>query len=106
MVGCPALECLHRSHCLLQCLSQRCSHWKWLMKILIVAAGSHGDVLPFVGMARELQAQGHEVWLFASGTFAPMAAEAALPFVEVLSAAEYQRFLADRDAIDPMKGMA
>jgi rhamnosyltransferase subunit B len=76
------------------------------MKILIVAVGSHGDVLPFIGLSRELLERGHDVRLFASGTFAPMAAEAGLPFVEVLSAAEYHRFLADRDATDPMKGMA
>lgn len=76
------------------------------MKILIVAAGSHGDVLPFVGLGRELRRRGHEVRLFASAPFATMAAEAGLPFAEVMSAAEYQRFLADRDATDPMKGMA
>lgn len=35
-----------------------------------------------------------------------MAAEAGLPFTEVLSSAEYQRLLADRDATDPRKGMA
>jgi UDP:flavonoid glycosyltransferase YjiC (YdhE family) len=76
------------------------------MKVLIVAAGSHGDVLPFVGLGRELQGRGHEVRLFASGAFAAMASEAALPFTEVLSSAEYQRFLADRDATDPTKGLA
>lgn len=76
------------------------------MKVLIVAAGSHGDVLPFVGLGRELQHRGHEVRLFASGPFAGMSAEAGLPFTEVLSSAEYQRFLADRDATDPTKGMA
>ncbi len=76
------------------------------MKILIVAAGSHGDVLPFVALARELQGRGHEVRLYASGTFEKLANEAAVPFIEVMSAADYQRFLADRDATDPMKGMA
>lgn len=76
------------------------------MKILIVAAGSHGDVLPFVGLGRELQDRGHQVHLFASGAFAAIAAEAGLPFTEVLSVAEYQKFLADRDATDPRKGMA
>lgn len=75
------------------------------MKILIAATGSHGDVLPFVGLGRELQARGHEVRVFASGTFAAMAAEAAVPFVEVLSAAEYRRFQADPDATDARKGM-
>lgn len=76
------------------------------MKILIAAAGSHGDVLPFVGLGRELQARGHTVRLFASGPFATLAAEAGLPFVEVLSSAEYQRLRAHPDATDPRKGMA
>lgn len=75
------------------------------MKILIVAAGSHGDVLPFVGLGRELQRRGHDVHLFASGVFATVAAEAGLRFTEVLSSAEYRRFLANRDATDPRKGM-
>jgi UDP:flavonoid glycosyltransferase YjiC (YdhE family) len=44
------------------------------MKFLIVAAGSHGDVLPFVGLGRELQHRGHEVRLYASGPFAALAA--------------------------------
>lgn len=76
------------------------------MKILIVAAGSHGDVLPLVGLGRELQQRGHAVQLFASGPFAAVAAEAGLAFTEVLSTAEYQRLLADRDATDPRKGLA
>lgn len=76
------------------------------MKFLIVAAGSHGDVLPFISLGRELQDRGHEVRLFASGAFAAMAAEAGLPFAEVMSSAEYRRFVADRDAVDPRKGMA
>lgn len=75
-------------------------------KVLIVAAGSHGDVLPFVALARELQGRGHEVRLFAAAVFAKVASEAAVPFVEVMSAAEYRRFLADRDATDPRKGLA
>ena len=75
------------------------------MKFLIVAAGSHGDVLPFVGLGRALQRRGHAVRLFASAPFATMAAEAGLPFVAVMSADEYQRLLADRDVTDARKGM-
>jgi len=75
------------------------------MKILILAAGSHGDVLPFIGLARELQQRGHEVQLFASAAFAAMAAEARVQFTEVMSTSEYQRLLADRDATDPRKGI-
>lgn len=76
------------------------------MKILMVAAGSHGDVLPFVGLARELQHRGHEVRLFGSGSFAAMAGEAGIPFIEVLSSDEYQRLRADSDAEHPQRGMA
>ncbi|WP_054018460.1 glycosyltransferase [Piscinibacter sakaiensis] len=75
------------------------------LNVLIVAAGSHGDVLPFVGLARELQRRGQAVRLYASGVFASIAAEAGLPFTEVMPAAEYRRLLADRDATDPRKGM-
>lgn len=76
------------------------------MKVLIVAAGSHGDVLPFLGLGRELATRGLEVQLFAAGTFAPLAAEAGLAFTEVLSADDYRRLQADRDATDPRRGMA
>ncbi len=75
------------------------------MKILIAAAGSHGDVLPLIALARALQRRGHEVRLFASGNFADVADGAGLPFIEVLAAAEYRRLIADRDATDPVRGM-
>lgn len=75
------------------------------MKILIVAAGSHGDVLPFIGLGRELRRRGHEVCLLASGVFSTMAAEAGLAFAEVTSEAEYRRLLSDRDGTDPRKGL-
>ena len=76
------------------------------MKVLIAAAGSHGDVLPFVAIARKLQSRGHAVRLFASGNFAALAREAGVPFVEVISAEAYRRLLADPDATDPVRGMA
>lgn len=76
------------------------------MKFLIAAAGSHGDVLPFLGLSRELMTRGHEVRLFASGGFAPLAAEAGVPFVEVLGSDEYDALIADRDVTDSRKGLA
>ena len=75
------------------------------MKILIVAAGTHGDVLPFVALAREFQQRGHEPVLFASGSFDKLATEAGVRMVEVISAEEYESFLKDRDATDAVKGM-
>ncbi|MEV6492956.1 glycosyltransferase [Actinoplanes sp. NPDC051633] len=40
------------------------------MRILIVTAGSHGDVAPFTGLGRRLQEAGHQVALAAHGRFA------------------------------------
>ncbi|HEX3138527.1 MAG TPA: glycosyltransferase, partial [Rhizobacter sp.] len=77
-----------------------------MKKILICAAGTHGDVLPFIALAREFQQRGHEVRLFASGSFSKLAAEAGVPLVEVVSAEEYASFLNDSDVTDAVKGMA
>ncbi|MET0333079.1 MAG: glycosyltransferase, partial [Rhizobacter sp.] len=77
-----------------------------MTKILIVAAGTHGDVLPFVALAREFQQRGHEPVLFASGNFSSLAAEASVRFVEVVSREEYASFLKDEDATNAIKGMA
>lgn len=76
------------------------------MKVLIVAAGTHGDVLPFVALAREFQQRGHEQVLFASGNFARLAAEAGVRMVEVIPAEEYTSFLKDKDSTDPIKSVA
>lgn len=75
------------------------------LKVLLAAAGSHGDVLPFIGLGRELRRRGHEPHLFASGGFAPLAAQAGLAFSEVLSAADFQAVLADRDVTHSRRGM-
>lgn len=42
------------------------------MRILIVTAGSRGDVAPFTGLAQQLQQAGHRVALAAHGTFADL----------------------------------
>lgn len=76
------------------------------MKILIAAAGSHGDVLPCVALGTELQARGHDVQLFASAPFEPLAAQAGLPFTPVLGSAELQRLQAHPDSGHPRRGLA
>ncbi len=74
------------------------------MKILLGAAGSLGDTLPFVALGRALQQRGHEVHLFASGSYAAHAA--GLPFTAVSSAAESEALLRDPRVTDPRQGMA
>ncbi|MEV6172395.1 glycosyltransferase [Streptomyces sp. NPDC051954] len=50
------------------------------MRILIVAAGSRGDVAPYTGLGAELLRSGHEVALATTDAFAPLAREAGLEF--------------------------
>lgn len=76
------------------------------MNILINAVGSHGDVLPFIALGRELRRRGHHPHLFANETFEAMAKQADLDFSATGTAADMARYMEDRDATDPMKGMA
>ena len=48
------------------------------MRILIVTAGSRGDVAPFTGLDRRLQQAGHQVALAAHDRFADLVREAGL----------------------------
>lgn len=50
------------------------------MRIVLATFGSHGDVHPFIGLARTLQARGHEVILHTSSYFAPLASQAGVAF--------------------------
>ena len=51
------------------------------MKIALLAAGTRGDVQPFIGLARGLIDAGHEARLAADARFAALAAAHAIPFV-------------------------
>lgn len=53
------------------------------MKVLILAFGTRGDVQPFVALARELRARGHEPVLAAPHRFTGLAAEHGLPLAAV-----------------------
>ncbi|MBC3982101.1 glycosyltransferase, partial [Streptomyces sp. AC536] len=50
------------------------------MKILIMAAGSRGDVVPYTGVGARLRAAGHEVTLATHAPYARAAADAGLAF--------------------------
>src|SRR4051812_33842209 len=50
------------------------------MRILILTAGSHGDVAPFTGLGRRLQQAGHQVALAAHGRFADLVRECGLEY--------------------------
>ena len=74
------------------------------MKILITAFGSHGDVLPFIAIGRELQQRGHYVKLYSTGYFERYAAEAGLPFQAIASADTYDRLIRHPDIENTFKG--
>src|SRR5262249_45806384 len=67
------------------------------MRILINATGSHGDVLPFIALAREFQQRGHDARLYATAVFEPFAREAGLSFKAVGSVEDYESLLRDPD---------
>ncbi len=50
------------------------------MRILIVTAGSRGDVAPFTGLGQRLQQAGHQVALAAHGLFAELVHECGLQY--------------------------
>ena len=58
------------------------------MKIVIMAAGSLGDVAPYTGLGARLRDAGHEVTLATYESFAPLARESGLAFSR-LSADRY-----------------
>ncbi len=74
------------------------------MNILMVSVGSYGDVLPLVGLGRELRARGHTVTFFTSGHFANLVQQAELNFIAMGSAEEYDEIANHPDLWNPHKG--
>ncbi|MCJ2084006.1 glycosyltransferase [Methylobacterium sp. J-090] len=74
------------------------------MHIKLVAVGSHGDVLPFIGLGAELVRRGHEAVLAAPAPFAQLAARAHLPFHALGTRADYDRTLGVPDLWHPRRG--
>ncbi|OYU46396.1 MAG: glycosyl transferase [Burkholderiales bacterium PBB4] len=76
------------------------------MKILLNAVGSHGDVLPFVGLGRELRLRGHRPHLFANAAYATLASVVGLDFSATGTVEDIDKLRKDRNATAPMDGMA
>ena len=74
------------------------------MNMLVVAIGSYGDVLPLVGLARELKKRGHPVTFLTNDHFAGLAQRAGLDFVALGAAAEYDSIASHPDLWHPQKG--
>src|SRR5437868_4003127 len=76
------------------------------MKIHICTVGSHGDVLPFIALGRELHRRGHAPRIFTNGAFEHLARDAGLAFTATGAAEEFATHQNDPDTTDPMKGLA
>ncbi|WP_035601310.1 nucleotide disphospho-sugar-binding domain-containing protein [Haloferula sp. BvORR071] len=73
------------------------------MRILIYAMGSAGDVHPFTGIGRALQARGHEVTLLTSAYFEDLVRRAGLEFRGMGTVEDFERVQADPHLWHPLK---
>ncbi|HEV8125314.1 MAG TPA: glycosyltransferase [Gemmatimonadales bacterium] len=76
------------------------------MRFLLTPVGSGGDVHPFVGIGRALQARGHEVILFGAEPFRGVVETGGLVFVPTGTAEQYHAATMDPDLWHPRRGIA
>lgn len=76
------------------------------MRILIYAMGSAGDVHPFVGVGRALQARGHEIFIITSAYFEDLVNRAGLGFRSLGSVEDFERVQGDPHLWHPRKALA
>lgn len=73
------------------------------MRILIYAMGSAGDVHPFTGLGKALQARGHEVFLITSAYFEDLVRRSGLNFRPLGTVEDFQRVQSDPDLWHPRR---
>lgn len=74
------------------------------MTILILAVGSYGDVLPLVGIARQLKRRGHMVTVFTSAHFTELVQKTGVEFVAMGTAEDYNAMANNPALWHPHKG--
>lgn len=67
------------------------------MHAILASVGTGGDILPYVGLGKELRARGHQVTLVAPEDFAKLAADHELAFRPLVSVAENHEVLSNPD---------
>ncbi|MEO5733219.1 MAG: glycosyltransferase [Rubrivivax sp.] len=75
------------------------------MRVLIAALGSHGDLLPFIGIAQVLRDRGHAVRIYSNGHYADLVRGAGLTFVQTSEARLLRDAFADPRAVQTRAGM-
>lgn len=73
------------------------------MRILIATLGSHGDVLPFIAIAKELKERGHDIRFYSNPYFERYAKDVGIAFVPIGTADEYLTLLGTVPSKDPIK---
>jgi len=73
------------------------------MRILIYPMGSAGDVHPFIGVGKQLQARGHEVFIITSGFFEELTRKAGLEFRPVGTKEDFERVQEDPNLWHPKR---
>ena len=74
------------------------------MNVFVVAIGSHGDVLPLLGLAQELKHRGHLVRFFSNAYFAELVNRTGLDFQALGTAEEYEEIANHPDLWNKYKG--
>ena len=75
------------------------------MRALLMAVGSHGDVLPMLGLSRSLKQRGMDVCLLANPIFAKAAETAGVPLHPLGDSEDYRRAENDPDLHHPTRGL-
>lgn len=75
------------------------------MKVLLVGLGSAGDVYPFLGIAQELLARGHDVELLANPVHAPVAEACGVALHPIGTAEQAEQTLAHPKLWHPIDGL-
>jgi rhamnosyltransferase subunit B len=76
------------------------------MQIVLIAFGSHGDVLPFVAIGAELRQRGHQVTLAAPTPFRSMATIIGISFHPLGTQADFDNVVQQADLWHPRRGAA
>lgn len=73
------------------------------MRVLISTAGSHGDVLPFVALARKFASRGHEAIVYTNPFFRQYVEDAAIRFVPVGTVDQYASLFGELADANPIR---
>lgn len=74
------------------------------MNIILLPAGSAGDINPFISIGQELKRRGHRISLFANAIYQALVEEQGFEFVATGSQEEFEQAIADPAIWDPRRG--